>query len=149
MLNLKIACRTADVSACPRQILYAHHRKDRVFLCGPSCRDVESMAGEMPEMKGNEKNKLIPKKQSIWVWSLRSCSGEGSSSEAECVGKRTASQQLKPLGTMTTCFGKFWVKSFVSLLFCGCVYAYAGNAVLLHQPHLPIYRFIFLIKIIE
>lgn len=44
-------------------------------------------------------------------------------------------------GTMTACFGKFWMKSIVSLLFCGHVYADVGNAVLLHLPHSSVYRY--------
>lgn len=51
---------------------------------GAGWRDGESGNGEVPEMKGNDKNKSLPKTSQSGF----DCTGEGSSSGTGCKGKR-------------------------------------------------------------
>lgn len=52
---------------------------------GPAGRDSESGIGEVPEMKGNNKNQSFPKTSQSGF----DCTEEGSSPGAGCKGKRT------------------------------------------------------------
>lgn len=104
-MDLKIECGAAAVAPIPGRTGPP---------LGPAGTDGGAGAGEVPEMKGNHTKKALPKAVSLgWIAPER-----GVPLERAAKG-RDWSQQLKPLGTVTACFGKFWIKPFVSLLFCG------------------------------
>lgn len=71
-------CSHPGQSLCPAQA-------GQGLPLGPAGRDGESGAGDVPAMKGNDKNKSLPKTSQSGF----DCTGEGSSSGSGCKGKRT------------------------------------------------------------